>query len=51
MINGKIFRKDSEVAFIEIMEPTINLTYNDLFENVNVEFDAIKEYQNGDNKN
>lgn len=52
MINGKIFRKDSEVTFTEIIEPTINLTYNEVFKNVNVEFvNAIKEYQKGDNKN
>ena len=52
IVNCQIIRKDSEITFTEIIEPTINLTYNDLFENVNVDFvDAIKEYQNGDNKN
>ena len=52
IVNCQIIRKDSEITFTEIIEPTINLTYNDLFENVNVDFvDAIKEYQNGDNEN
>lgn len=51
MVNGQIIRKDSEVTFTEIIEPTITLTYNELFENVNIDFvNAIKEYQNGDNK-
>ena len=51
MINGQIIRKDSEITFTEIIRPTINLTYNELFENVNVDFvNAIKEYQTGDNK-
>ena len=51
MVNCQIIRKDSEVTFTEIIEPTITLTYNELFENVNVDFvDAIKEYQSGDNK-
>ena len=51
MVKGQIIRQDSEVTFTEIIEPTINLTYNELFENVNVDFvDAIKEYQSGDNK-
>ena len=51
MVNGQIIRKDSEVTFTEIIEPTITLTYNELFENVNIDFvNAIKEYQTGDNK-
>ena len=51
MINGQIIRKDSEITFTEIIRPTINLTYNELFENVNIDFvNAIKEYQTGDNK-
>lgn len=51
MVNGQIIRKDSEITFTEIIEPTINLTYNDLFKNVNGDFvSAIKEYHNGDNK-
>ena len=51
MINGQIIRKDSEITFTEIIRPTINLTYNELFGNVNVDFvNAIKEYQTGDNK-
>ncbi len=51
MVNGQIIRKDSQVTFTEIIEPTINLTYNELFDNVNIDFvNAIKEYQNGDNK-
>ena len=51
MVNCQIIRKDSEVTFTEIIEPTITLTYNELFENVNVDFvNAIKEYQTGDNK-
>ena len=51
MINGQIIRQDSETTFKEIIEPTINLTYNRLFKNVNIGFvDAIKEYQSGDNK-
>ena len=52
MINWEIIRIDSEATFKEIIEPTINLTYNKLFENVNLEYvDAIKSYQKGDNKN
>ena len=51
MVNGQIIKKDSEVTFTEIIEPTITLTYNELFENVNMDFvNAIKEYQTGDNK-
>ena len=51
MVNCQIIRKDSEVTFTEIIEPTITLTYNELFENVNIDFvNAIKEYQTGDNK-
>jgi len=51
MVNGQIIRKDSETSFTGIIEPTINLTYNQLFENVNIDFvGAIKEYQSGDNK-
>ena len=51
MINCQIIRMDSEITFTEIIEPTINLTYNRLFENVNTDYiDAIKQYQNGDNK-
>lgn len=51
MINGQIIRKDSEITFTEIIRPTINLTYNELFGNVNIDFvNAIKEYQTGDNK-
>ncbi|WP_298535291.1 STM4504/CBY_0614 family protein [uncultured Methanobrevibacter sp.] len=52
MVNGQIIRQDSEVIFTEIIEPTINLTYNKFFENVNKDFvNAIKEYQSGKNKN
>ncbi len=52
IINLEIIRIDSEATFKEIIEPTINLTYNKLFENVNLEYvDAIKSYQKGDNKN
>lgn len=51
MINGQIIRMDSEITFTEIIEPTINLTCNRLFENVNMEYiNAIKQYQDGDNK-
>ena len=38
MVNGQIIRKDSQVTFTEIIEPTINLTYNELFDNVNIDF-------------
>lgn len=52
MINWEIIRIDSEATFKQIIEPTINLTCNKLFENVNLEYvDAIKSYQKGDNKN
>ena len=52
VVNCDIIKMDSEVTFNEIIEPTIKLTHNKLFENVNLEFiDAIKSYQNGDNKN
>lgn len=52
MINLEIIRIDSEATFKQIIEPTINLTHNELFENVNLEYvDAIKSYQKGDNKN
>lgn len=51
LIIGQIIRKDSEVTFTEIIEPTINLTYNKLFKNVNIDFiNSIKEYQTGDNQ-
>lgn len=51
MVNGQIIRKDSEITFTKIIEPIITLTYNELFENVNIDFvNAIKEYQTGDNK-
>lgn len=52
VIDCDIIKVDSEITFNEIIEPTINLTHNKLFENVNLEYiDAIKSYQNGDNKN
>lgn len=52
LVNFNIIKIDSEATFNEIIEPTINLTYNKLFENVNLEYiGAIKSYQNGDNKN
>ena len=52
IVNGEIIRIDSEATFKEIIEPTINLTANKLFENVNIEYiEAIKSYQKGDNKN
>lgn len=38
MINWEIIIIDSEATFKEIIEPTINLTYNKLFENVNLEY-------------
>ena len=52
LVNYEIIKIDSETTFNEIIEPTINLTYNKLFKNVNLEYiDAIKSYQKGDNKN
>lgn len=52
VVNCDIIKMDSEVTFKEIIEPTIKLTHNKLFENVNREYmDAIKSYQDGNNKN
>lgn len=51
VVNCDIIRIDSEATFNEIIKPTINLTNNKLFENVNLEYiDAIKSYQNDDNE-
>ena len=52
VIDCNIIKIDSETTFNEIIKPTIKLTHSKLFENVNLEYiDAIKSYQNGDNKN
>ena len=51
VVNCNIIRIDSEVTFNEIIKPAINLTHNNLFENVNLEYiDAVKAYQDGDNE-
>lgn len=51
MVNYEIIRIDSQATFTEIIEPTINLTNNKIFENVNNEYiEAIKAYQNEDNE-
>ena len=52
IVNCEIIRVDSEATFNEIIKPTINLTNNKLFANINIEYvEGIKSYQNGDNKN
>ena len=38
LVNYEIIKIDSETTFNEIIEPTINLTYNKLFKNVNLEY-------------
>lgn len=49
MVNYKIIRIDSQATFTEIIEPTITLTYNKVFSNVNEEYvEAITSYQDED---
>lgn len=52
IIDLQFIKVDSEVTFNEIIKPTIKLTHNKMFENVNLEYiEALKAYQNGDHKN
>lgn len=51
IVNYEIIKIDSEATFTGIIEPTINLTYNKLFENVNNEYiNAIKAYEDENNE-
>lgn len=52
VVNYEIIRIDSKITFNEIIKPVINLTNNELFENVNIDYvGALKAYMKEDNEN